>query len=100
MYLIRLVVCYLTMEYVLHFMYVVAIKDTKSWIGDSPAEIAMIGFWNLIVVWLKVRYIFTYLLLFSFNYVLQVAHSLEVFPGMGFTRRHRSSRKYGPMYGK
>ena len=59
MYLIRLVVCYLTMEYVLHFMYVVAIKDTKSWIGDSPAEIAMIGFWNLIVVWLKVRYIYS-----------------------------------------
>jgi len=34
-------------------MYVVAIKDRKSWVGDSPAEIAMIGFWNLIVVWLK-----------------------------------------------
>jgi len=53
LYLIRFVVCYLTMEYVLHFMYVVAIKDTKSWIGDTPTEIAMIGFWNLIVVWLK-----------------------------------------------
>ena len=57
MYLIRFIVCYLTMECVLHFMYVVAIKDTKSWIGDSPAEIAMIGFWNLIIVWLKVRYL-------------------------------------------
>jgi len=55
MYLIRFIVCYLTMECVLHFMYIVAIKDTKSWVGDSPAEIAMIGFWNLIVVWLKVR---------------------------------------------
>jgi hypothetical protein len=43
------------MEYILHFMYVVAIKDTRAWVGDSPAEIAMIGFWNLIVVWLKVR---------------------------------------------
>ena len=60
LYLIRFVVCYLTMEYVLHFIYVVAIKDTKSWIGDSPAQIAMIGFWNLIVVWLKVRCIFIY----------------------------------------
>ena len=45
----------MTLEYILHFMYVVAIKDTKAWVGDSPAEIAMIGFWNLIVVWLKVR---------------------------------------------
>ena len=42
------------MEFVLHYMYMVAIKDRKAWIGDSPAEIAMIGFWNLIVVWLKV----------------------------------------------
>ena len=56
-YLIRLVVCCLTMEHILHFMYVVAIKDTNSWIGDSPAEIAMIGFWNFMVVWLKVRHI-------------------------------------------
>lgn len=44
------------MELVLHFMYVVAIKDRKAWMGDSPAEIAMIGFWNLIVVWLKVSW--------------------------------------------
>ena len=35
-------------------MYVVAIKDTGSWGGDSPAELSMVGFWNLIVVWLKV----------------------------------------------
>ena len=55
MYLVRFIFCYMTMEYILHFMYVVAIKDTKSWAGDSPAEIAMIGFWNLIIVWLKVR---------------------------------------------
>jgi len=34
-------------------MYVVAIKDTRAWHGDSPAEISLIGFWNLIVVWLK-----------------------------------------------
>ena len=54
MYLLRFLVCYMTMEYILHFMYVVAIKDTKAWIGDTPAEIAMIGFWNLIIVWLKV----------------------------------------------
>jgi D-alanyl-lipoteichoic acid acyltransferase DltB (MBOAT superfamily) len=43
------------MEFIMHFMYVVAMKDTKAWIGDTPAEIGMIGFWNLILVWLKVR---------------------------------------------
>lgn len=42
------------MEFVLHFIYVVAIKDAKAWAGDSPFELAMIGFWNLIVMWLKV----------------------------------------------
>lgn len=53
-YLVRFLVCILTMEFVLHFMYVVAIKDTKAWHGYSAAELSMIGFWNLIVVWLKV----------------------------------------------
>ncbi|KAF8193374.1 glycerol transporter [Pholiota molesta] len=53
MYLVRFVCCYLTMECILHYMYVVAIKDRKAWVGDSPAEIALLGFWNLIVVWLK-----------------------------------------------
>ncbi|KAJ2918186.1 hypothetical protein MD484_g2218, partial [Candolleomyces efflorescens] len=41
------------MEFILHFMYVVAIKDRKAWVGDTPAQISMIGFWNLIIVWLK-----------------------------------------------
>lgn len=52
-YLLRFVVCLLTMEFILHFMYVVAIKDSKAWGGDTPAELSMIGFWNLIIVWLK-----------------------------------------------
>jgi D-alanyl-lipoteichoic acid acyltransferase DltB (MBOAT superfamily) len=43
------------MEFILHFMYVVAIKDSKAWMGDTPAQISMIGFWNLMIVWLKVR---------------------------------------------
>lgn len=42
------------MEFILHTMYVVAIKDRKAWAGDTPAQISMIGFWNLIIVWLKV----------------------------------------------
>lgn len=42
------------MESLLHTMYVVAIKDTHAWDGDSPADLSMIGFWNLVVVWLKV----------------------------------------------
>ena len=36
-------------------MYVVAIKDASAWEGAGPAQLSMIGFWNLVVVWLKVR---------------------------------------------
>ncbi|KZT27214.1 MBOAT-domain-containing protein [Neolentinus lepideus HHB14362 ss-1] len=52
-YGLRFLFCLLTMEVVLHFMYVVAIKDNHAWQGDSPFELSMIGFWNLIIVWLK-----------------------------------------------
>jgi len=49
----RFLISLLTMELILHFMYVVAIKETQAWRGDSPFELSMIGFWNLIIVWLK-----------------------------------------------
>ncbi|TFK50179.1 MBOAT-domain-containing protein [Heliocybe sulcata] len=52
-YALRFLSCLLTMELMLHFMYVVAIKDSRAWQGDSPFELSMIGFWNLIIVWLK-----------------------------------------------
>jgi len=41
------------MEFILHFMYVVAMKDSQAWRGTSPFELSMIGFWNLMIVWLK-----------------------------------------------
>lgn len=53
-YFLRLLISIFTMEFILHFMYVVAIKDTKAWYGNTPAQISMIGFWNLMIVWLKV----------------------------------------------
>jgi membrane-bound O-acyltransferase GUP1_2 len=43
------------MEFVLHYIYVVAIKDTKAWSGDTPFQLAMIGYWNLLILWLKVQ---------------------------------------------
>jgi hypothetical protein len=36
-------------------MYVVAIKDARAWHGLSPLQLSMVGFWNLIVVWMKVE---------------------------------------------
>ncbi|KAH8094526.1 MBOAT, membrane-bound O-acyltransferase family-domain-containing protein [Cristinia sonorae] len=52
-YFVRFLVCVLTLEFILHFMYMMAIKDTRAWDGNSAAEIGMIGFWNLAIVWLK-----------------------------------------------
>ncbi|KAI6099795.1 MBOAT, membrane-bound O-acyltransferase family-domain-containing protein [Pisolithus sp. B1] len=52
-YFIRFLICLITMEFILHTMYVVAIKDTRAWVGDTSLELSMIGFWNLIIVWLK-----------------------------------------------
>jgi hypothetical protein len=46
------------MELILHFMYVVAIKNSKALFGDTPMELCMIGFWNLIIMWLKVSELF------------------------------------------
>lgn len=54
-YAVRVAACVLVMEFVLHYMYVNAIKNARAWLGDSPMELSMIGFWNLIFVWLKVR---------------------------------------------
>lgn len=53
-YAIRFLACFMTMELLLHYTYVVAIKDAHAWAGASAAELCMIGFWNLIIVWLKV----------------------------------------------
>jgi len=53
LYLLRFLLCFVTMELILHYMYVVAIKDTNAWWGGTPAQISLVGFWNLQVVWLK-----------------------------------------------
>ncbi|PWN39449.1 putative GUP1-Multimembrane-spanning protein essential for proton symport of glycerol [Ceraceosorus guamensis] len=52
-YAVRFVACLFTMELILHFVYVNAIKDSKAWNGATPMQLSMIGFWNLIIVWLK-----------------------------------------------
>ena len=86
------------MEFILHYAYVVAIKDTSAWYDDSVAELSMIGFWNLIIVWLKVKPphydVKTWLIIRTAPY------SLEILPVMGTARRYRPSRKHGPLHGQ
>lgn len=52
-YFVRFLFCVLCMEIILHFAYVVAVSKAKAWDGDSPFQISMVGFFNLICIWLK-----------------------------------------------
>ncbi|KAG5420746.1 GUP1 [Candida metapsilosis] len=52
-YFLRFVFCLLVMEFILHFMYVVAVSKTKAWDGDTPFQISMLGLFNLNIIWLK-----------------------------------------------
>ncbi|KAF1984108.1 glycerol:H+ symporter-like protein [Aulographum hederae CBS 113979] len=54
MYGIRFLLTLLTMEVVLHFIYAVAIsKAQPTWQVYSPAQLSMLGYWNLHIIWLK-----------------------------------------------
>ncbi|KAG2734908.1 hypothetical protein G9P44_001122 [Scheffersomyces stipitis] len=52
-YFLRFCFCVLVMEFLLHFMYVVAVSKTKAWNGDTPFQISMLGLFNLNIIWLK-----------------------------------------------
>lgn len=54
LYGIRFLVCVLTMELVLHYLYVVAIsKAQPAWEVYSPMQLSMLGYFNLHIIWLK-----------------------------------------------
>jgi D-alanyl-lipoteichoic acid acyltransferase DltB (MBOAT superfamily) len=52
-YALRLVGVVLLMEWTLHYIYVVAISKEKAWDGDTPLELSMIGYFNLVIIWMK-----------------------------------------------
>ncbi|CAG8746357.1 7731_t:CDS:2, partial [Acaulospora morrowiae] len=53
LYGIRLLLAMLTMEFMLHYIYAVAISNSKAWENDTPFELGFIGIFNLLYVWLK-----------------------------------------------
>lgn len=53
LYGLRFLFCLFTLELVLSFMYVVAIKDSRVWASYTANQLFQLGFWNLIVIWLK-----------------------------------------------
>ncbi|KAI8093031.1 MBOAT, membrane-bound O-acyltransferase family-domain-containing protein [Halteromyces radiatus] len=52
-YGLRLVGVILVMEWTLHYIYVVAISKERAWDGDTPLELSMIGYFNLVIIWMK-----------------------------------------------
>jgi D-alanyl-lipoteichoic acid acyltransferase DltB (MBOAT superfamily) len=53
-YAIRFLLCLLTMELVLHYIYAVAIFHEKpDWALYSPMQLSMLGYFNLHIIWLK-----------------------------------------------
>lgn len=87
------------MEFILHFMYVVAIKDTRTWQGASPMELSMVGFWNLIIIWLKV-FVLVSSVHSEIPNIFAVAVTVEILPLMGSGRWGGACGEYCPVYGE
>ncbi|KAI9226760.1 MAG: MBOAT, membrane-bound O-acyltransferase family-domain-containing protein [Piptocephalis tieghemiana] len=64
-YALRWVAVALLMEFLLHYIYVVAISNTKSWSGFSPMQISMIGYFILNNIWLKLLIIWRFFRLWA-----------------------------------
>ncbi|PJF19189.1 hypothetical protein PSACC_01031 [Paramicrosporidium saccamoebae] len=59
-YALRWVVSFLTIEVMLHYCYVVAIKNNQAWIDFRPLDFAALSYLNLTVVWLKLLIIWRF----------------------------------------
>lgn len=59
-YGLRLVGCLLFFDIFLHYFYVVAVKESRAFIGLSALDFGMLGFFNLKVIWLKLLIIWRY----------------------------------------
>jgi len=60
MYFARLLFCLLTLEIILHNMYIVAISKVSHWDAYLPFEVLAVGYWNLKVIWLKLLVIWRF----------------------------------------
>ncbi|TPX57862.1 hypothetical protein PhCBS80983_g03538 [Powellomyces hirtus] len=65
LYAARWAAAVLTMECMLHTIYVVAIKDTRAWTGYSPFQMSMVGYFNLKLIWLKLLIIWRFFRLWA-----------------------------------
>ncbi|OAQ30302.1 MBOAT-domain-containing protein [Linnemannia elongata AG-77] len=65
MWVARLIFSLITMEFVNHYMYMVAISKTQAWDNDTILQIAMIALFNLVLIWLKLLIIWRFFRLWA-----------------------------------
>ena len=111
-YALRWVGAVLTMEIMIHLFWVVAIKDTKAWVGFSPIQIYGLGFYNLKLIWLKLMIIWRFFRLWAMLDGVETIENMfrcmsNNYSGMEFWRDwHRSYNRwlvrylYVPLGGK
>lgn len=66
LYGIRFLICLLTMEIIIHFIYAVAItKAQPAWELYTPFQLSMLGYFNLNHIWLKLLLLFRFFRLWA-----------------------------------
>ncbi|KAG0245828.1 MBOAT, membrane-bound O-acyltransferase family-domain-containing protein [Mortierella sp. GBAus27b] len=61
----RLIFALLTMEFVMHYMHMVAISKRQAWDNDPILQICMVGLFNLVMIWLKLMIIWRFFRLWA-----------------------------------
>ncbi|KAJ3296089.1 glycerol transporter [Borealophlyctis nickersoniae] len=88
------------MEVLLHGMHVVAIKDAKAWVGMTPFQISMVGYFNLKVIWLKLLIIWRFFRLWALSDTIDSTENMtrcmsNNFSAMDFWKHwHRSFNRW------
>ncbi|KAG9302851.1 hypothetical protein G9A89_009628 [Geosiphon pyriformis] len=104
LYGIRLLGAILCMEFMLHYIYVVAISKSRAWDGDTPAQLSMIGYFNLKLIWLKLLIIWRFFRFWAMADGIEVAENMtrcmsNNYSAQGFWRSwHRSFNLWNIRY--
>lgn len=102
-YFIRLVACILLMEWMMHNIYVVIIskvRRTDMWYLYTPLEMAIIGYFNLKYIWLKLLIIWRFFRLWAMADDIDTVENMHRcmsnnYSAMGFWRSwHRSYNRW------
>lgn len=100
-YTIRWIVAFFLLEIMMHLFHVIAIKDSYSWRNNfTPPQFAVLGFWNLKIIWLKLLIIWRFFRLVAMIDGIQVGENMircmcNNYSGLGFWRGwHRTFNQW------